>query len=128
METNSKIVVDEIFNGLELKWGEPPINYRIAVLWRRLYFQIQIKAFKIEFGLTRIIKFDYNGREYPCSLTKWKYMGGGNGIYPPLIETSTHYLRINTTLHSLTITEEAKASESEDVSLDKNPMMVFYLS
>lgn len=114
MEQNGKIFLKTQNNGVHIYWKELPVQKSIEVTWRGEHLLLKIEAFKTQYGSTRIITFNYRDIEYPCSLTKWKYLGGGNGIYPPRIETESHYLKVNLTLSSMELTDMAKNFASDD--------------
>jgi hypothetical protein len=110
METIDNVIIQNKATSIFIGWKELPFIWSLAVLWRGIYFTVSIKAFKIQFGETRIITFKYNGKEFPCSLTKWKYTGGSNGIYPPQIETESHSLKIKTGLNFFELTDMPKSA------------------
>jgi hypothetical protein len=127
MEATNRILVQNRKESILIHWQELTFYWTISVLWRGIYFVIHIKVLKTELFSTRIITFKYKGDEYPCSLTKWKYMGGGNGVYPPHIETELHSLKIRLTFNSIELTDFRKV-DSENHEIHSNPFIVFYQS
>jgi hypothetical protein len=106
MKNQSELWSFQSPNSITLSWNSIPFYLKTTIRWRSLLFNIQIKAEKIQYGSMRTISFLYNGKLYHNKLTKWKYTGGGNGIYPPNIKTETHCLNINTGLQYISFTDK----------------------
>ena len=106
-----------------LKWDELPFNTKTSIRWRGQLIHIEIKAFKTEYGWTRVITFLYQDKLYHCRLTKWKWSGGGNGVYPPEIATSIHNLKIRTGGNFLSLKDELIESK-KDVEILENPFEI----
>lgn len=90
---------------LYLKWDTLPFTIKNRIEWREKDFHVQINAYKINFGCTREISFIYDNKQYDCMLTKWKYTGGGNGIYPPQVTAKDYALKIKMTINYLSFTD-----------------------
>lgn len=97
---------DEKPGRLYLEWDTIPFNFKSTVLWRDEIIHIKVAVYKIEHGHTRIITFVYKKEIYNVALTKWKYLGGGNGVYPPEIRNSKYRLKIASSLGSLELIDE----------------------
>ena len=96
MPTNQFEWVQENPKTLLLHWTKRPFHYSQIIVWRGIELPFKIACKDTEFGHSRLISFLYENKIYPCGLTKWKWMAGGNGIYPPEINTSKHHLKIRT--------------------------------
>lgn len=107
-----------------LTWKELPFCTKTSVKWRGQLIHIRIKANKTVYGWTRLITFLYRDKLYPCGLTKWKWSGGGNGINPPKISTSTHKLKIDTGADFLSLKEELIGSGG-NLNISGNPFEIF---
>jgi hypothetical protein len=94
MTTNQFEWVQENPKSLLLHWTGLPFQYSQIIVWRGIELPIKIECEKTEFGYTTLISFVYKNKVYPCRLTKWKYSGGGNGIYPPDVNTAKYHLKI----------------------------------
>lgn len=79
-----------------LSWDKLPFSTKTSIKWRGTVIHIRIKANQTETGWTRVITFLYKDKLYHCGLAKWKWTGGGYGVYPPEISTSTNKLTIST--------------------------------
>ena len=86
-----------------------------------------INSYRLEYGETNMVTITFKGKRYPLSMTKWKYMGGTNGVRFPKIETATHELHLRVFLHSLELTELPKDS-SAAVGQEGDPFSLFYFS
>ena len=106
-----------------LKWDELPFFTTTSVRWRGELIHIRINAHVSENGWTRLITFLYQDKLYPCRLTKWKWSGGGNGVYPPEITTSNHNLKIRTGGDFISLKDELIKSK-KDVELLTNPFEI----
>jgi hypothetical protein len=106
-----------------IEWEKLPFNTKASIKWRGVLFHIRISAHKTEFGWTRMITFLYLDKLYHCGLTKWKWSGGGNGIYPPEIATATHKLEIKTGGHYLTLKDEL-IENKKNVEILENPFEI----
>lgn len=127
METTDKVIVQNKATSVFIGWKELPFQGVLAIQWRGIYFTININAHKIEFGKTQTVTFTYKGEDYPCKLTKWKYTGGGNGIYPPHIETESHFLKIRIIINAVELIDVPKINSGFNES-QGNPFMLFYQS
>lgn len=79
---------------LKARWEGIPFLTKNRIEWRGLIFHVQINVYPILYGWTRVISFIYQDQQYNCSLTKWKYLGGGHGDSPPKIASQDHQLKI----------------------------------
>jgi len=74
-----------------------------------------------------MVTITYKDKLYSTSMTKWKYMGGTNGVKFPKIETATHELHLRVFLHSLELSEMHKDSYA-DLGEEGDPFSLFYFS
>ncbi len=126
--TNNSEQIDSLWTfenpkSIFVKWDQLPFNTKASIRWRGLLIHIRIKARETEYGWTRVITFLHQDKLYHCKLTKWKYSGGTNGVYPPKISTETHNLQIRTFGHSLSLTDELIESKN-DIELIENPFVI----
>lgn len=127
METTDKVIIQNKATSIFIGWKELPFEWRFAILWRGIYLTININAHRTEYGQTQTVVFSYKGVDYLCKLTKWKWSGGGNGIYPPHIETESYSLKIRIILNALELTDVPKII-SDVPGFQSNPFIMFYQS
>ena len=106
MEYNDCLWTIENTRNIVLKWDQTTFKTTTSIRWRGILFHIRINAHQTENGSTASMTYLYNNKLYDCKLTKWKWAGGSNGIYPPAITTSSHSLKIRGGLNFLSIKEE----------------------
>lgn len=113
--------------GMVISWKCAPFYLVSSILWRGIYLPVVINSFRLEYGETNMVTISYKDKLYSSSMTKWKYMGGTNGVKFPMIETATHELKLRVYLHSLELTEMPKDPAS-GVFQEGDPFSIFYFS
>jgi len=126
MKIAGNLLVLNTTDRLYIEWCDMPFDLNISVLWRGLYFDVNIKAFKIENGSTRIATIYFNKKKHAYGLTKWKYLGGHHGDSFPIIETTTNKLRFHLALDFLEILDIPMNSSNNEQG--DNSFLVFYQS
>jgi hypothetical protein len=106
MTTNQFEWVQENPKSLLLRWTGLPFHYSQIIVWRGIELPIKIEFEKIEFGYTTLISYVFENKVYPCRLTKWKYSGGGNGIYPPDVNSDKYHLKIRSGMDFIRFEDE----------------------
>lgn len=91
-----------------LEWSELPFETKTSVNWRGLIIHFRVQANKTPFGWTRLVSIRYQEQLYQCKLTKYKWSGGSNGIYPPKISTEDNNLIIKTGGYFILLEDESK--------------------
>lgn len=94
--------------GMVISWKCAPFYLVSSILWRGIYVPVIINSCRLEYGETNMVTITYMDKLYSSSMTKWKYMGGTNGVKFPMIETETHELHLRIFLRSLELTETPK--------------------
>ena len=110
-----------------IRWKCPPFYLVSSILWRGIWLPVIINSYRLEYGEANMVTITFKGNRYLSSMTKWKYMGGTNGIKFPKIETVTHELKLRVFLHSLELTEMPK-DYSAVVGQEGDPFSMFYFS
>jgi len=110
-----------------IRWKCPPFYLVSSILWRGIWLPVIINSYRLEYGETNMVTISYKDKLYSSSMTKWKYMGGTNGVRFPKIETATHELHLRVSLHSLELTEMPNDS-SAVVGQEGDPFSMFYFS
>lgn len=118
IKTNTSMVIS---------WKCPPFYLVSSILWRGIWLPVILNSRRLEYGETNMVTITYKDKQYSSSLTKWKYMGGTNGVKFPKIETATHELHLRVFLHSLELTETPKDS-SAAAGQEGDPFSLFYFS
>ena len=110
-----------------ISWKCAPFCFVSSILWRGICLPVIINSYRLEYGEANMVTITFKGNRYLSSMTKWKYMGGTNGIKFPKIETVTHELKVRVFLHSLELTEMPK-DYSAVVGQEGDPFSMFYFS
>jgi hypothetical protein len=118
IKTNTSMVIS---------WKCPPFYLVSSILWRGICLPVVINSRKLEYGEANMVTISYKDKLYSSTMTKWKYMGGTNGVKFPKIETSAHELHLRVFLHSLELTEMPKDSYAT-VGQEGDPFSIFYFS
>jgi hypothetical protein len=113
--------------GIVISWKCPPFCLVSSILWRGIYLPVIINSFRIKYGETNMVTISYKDKIYSSSMTKWKYLGGTNGVKFPKIETARHELKLRVFLHSLQLTEMPK-DQGAGESQQEDPFSLFYFS
>jgi len=110
-----------------IRWKCPPFYLVSSILWRGIWLPVILNSRRLEYGETNMVTITFKDKQYSSSLTKWKYMGGTNGVTFPKIETATHELHLRVFLHSLELTETPKDPYTGEGQKGE-PFSLFYFS
>ena len=127
MKITDNLLIINSTDRLLIKWSDLPFDLNLSILWRGIYFALNIHGFMIQYGSTSTATFLYDKKKYAYSQTKWKYMGGHHGDDFPKIETSDHEIRFRLSLNYFEMVDKPKGSADKNDTGD-TPFIVFPLS